>query len=90
VGAPLLGTVLVRSAERTDQVERTSRTLWRSAPDEDDHPFRWPDEPAGSDDSVGHGGADKGETDGSDAARAGDGTAPQNGAPARRFGSLRN
>lgn len=90
VGAPLLGTVLVRSAERTDQVERTSRTLWRSAPDEDDHPFRWPDEPAGSDDSDGHGGADKGETDGSDAARAGDGTAPQNGAPARRFGSLRN
>lgn len=76
VGAPILGTVLVRTAEDTERSERAERPLWRTAPqDEDERAFGWPDEPDDADELAGE--------------PTVNGQPAPNGAAARRFGSLR-
>jgi hypothetical protein len=88
VGAPILGTVLVRTAEPAQGTGRPERPLWRSAPTDSPQfrPLAWSDDE--SDDE--HDGIDgTAGTDGTAGQQPGNGRAARNGATARRTGSLR-
>lgn len=85
VGAPILGTVLVRTAEPAQGTGRPERPLWRAAPSDSPQfrPLTWSDE---SDDESDE---DAGNDRAANQQRDRNGRAGQNGAAARRSGTFR-